>query len=65
VKRSVCAEESARGGGWARNDGELGSMRRGTFGRREFSVDQDLSMSVKAVRRSGGGMDGVSAAGMT
>jgi hypothetical protein len=28
VKRSVCAEALARDGDWARNDGELGSMRR-------------------------------------
>jgi hypothetical protein len=26
VKRSVCAEALVRDGGWARNDGELGSM---------------------------------------
>ena len=65
VKRSVCAEALARDGGWARNDGELGSMWRKTFGCREFSVDQDSSMSVEAVRRTGGGTDGVSADGMT
>jgi len=36
-----------------------------TFGWREFSVGQDLSMSVEAVWRTAGGTDGVSAAGTT
>jgi hypothetical protein len=35
-KRSVCAEPSARGGGLARNDGELASMRLTTSGWRGF-----------------------------
>src|ERR1700733_4958103 len=48
VKRSVWAEALARGGGWARNDGELGSMRRD-----DLRFDVSFSRSgLKYVRQS-------------
>ena len=62
-KRSVCADALARAGGLDRNEGELDSMWVDDLRlapRREFSVDQDISMSAEAVSRSGGRLDGVS-----
>ena len=59
--RSVRAEASARAGGLARNDGELGSMLLGDLRLASVSVDQDISMSVGAASRIGGRPHGVSA----